>query len=124
MELGSGAESFRILRTFEFADNADRVACAQQDPEDMEKRVDGLCAINETNQATSTSDNRRINNMLKEDVSVTGQIDATENADMIACAQQYPEYWNVLTDCAVYRPVRTTDTCVFGASSTLIFTRS
>ena len=33
-------------------------------------------------------------------VSFTGQIDATENADMFACAQQDPEYWTVLTDSA------------------------
>ena len=38
-------------------------------------------------------------------LSFTGQIDATENADMLACAQQDPEYLNVLTDCAVFRPV-------------------
>ena len=69
MEFDFRAESFRILRTlFEFADNADGVACAQQDPEDME--YEGRRAVrNKSNQSSYiTGDNRRLTNTLKEDV--------------------------------------------------------
>ena len=98
------APQAKMMRT----DNADRVACVQQEPEDM--KCEGQQAVrnklnNQDTPQETAGDSPTCKTGPDWDPSFfTGRIDAAENADMNVCAPQDSENWNVLTDCAQNKP--------------------